>query len=441
MLFCNTTSTYKKNVFLALFLVLASFQMLIAQAFSPFSAFGVGNSFDNTFSSNQGMAGIAAGYRGSRDINYRNPASYSAIRFTTFDFGMRMEANVISDSISKVSVGNLGINHLTMAFPLINNVWSASFGLLPYTYKNYKLNTEVSENGVNYDFFRRGKGSTYQFFIGNGFQIKNFSFGANVGFVFGKLEDFEEIVFNDSIRRVNTAKHSNIALHDFVFNFGVQYQVKLNKLENENRDRQAIFMTIGLYGQPPLNLRASKSLYATSTFENILTGEQTDIDTASNGLFKDKVKLKNPFFIAGGLSFGNEHTWTIGTDIYYRNSAKEGNDIQGTPLNDEFKFQLGGQIIPNFKSKKFLSNVSYRLGFYVGKSKVVVDNQSVNQVGTTFGFGFPLGKKSKMYRAFSYINLNFDIGRTGNKSIKENYYKLTLAYQFSDKWFIKRKFD
>jgi hypothetical protein len=42
------------------------------------------------FSANKGMGGIAAGFRSTRDINYLNPASYSALEYTTFDIGLHL---------------------------------------------------------------------------------------------------------------------------------------------------------------------------------------------------------------------------------------------------------------------------------------------------------------------------------------------------------------
>ena len=88
--------------------------------------------------------------------------------------------------------------------------------------------------------------------------------------------------------------------------------------------------------------------------------------------------------------------------------------------------------------------MSYRLGAHFGKSRATTNGNSVPEFGTTFGFGLPFGKTSGNYRSYSRLNLSVEIGRIGvvsDTDLKENYYKVTLAYSLSDRWFIKRKFD
>ena len=94
------------------------------------------------------MGGIAAGFQGSRDINYLNPASYASIEFTTFDIGMHLYGNVVSDSAKLTDAANGGMNHVALAFPIVQRKWGMSLGLLPYSYKNYVYNSFVTENAI-----------------------------------------------------------------------------------------------------------------------------------------------------------------------------------------------------------------------------------------------------------------------------------------------------
>ena len=94
---------------------------LFGQTFSPQSQFGLGNLHSSIFASNKAMGGISAAYRSPRDINYLNPASYSAIAFTTFDIGLHLYGNVISDSARLTDAANGGINHIALAFPVMQN--------------------------------------------------------------------------------------------------------------------------------------------------------------------------------------------------------------------------------------------------------------------------------------------------------------------------------
>jgi hypothetical protein len=417
---------------------------LSAQTFSPQSQFGIGNMHSPLFSSNKAMGGISAGFRGSRDINYLNPASYSAIEFTTFDIGLHVYGNVISDSARLTDAANGGINHIALAFPIMQKKWGMSIGLLPLSYKNYIYNDAVLEDSVNYSFQSKGSGSSYQLFWGNGFAIKNFSAGINTAFVFGQLDQSENILFADSLNYINTSKHSTINLKDVMFNFGVQYRVKINKLENETKDKENIYMTVGAYGAPTFKIRSSASNYTNSSYTSILSGNEVAIDSASGGVYDAKAQTKLPAYFGAGVTFGNESKWTTGIDFHYENWKSFSSPISNLAMANEWQVKIGGQITPDLTSKKYGKNVTYRIGAHLGKSRVIVDNASVPEFGTTFGFGLPFGKTSLNNRSYSKLNLSVEIGRRGiisDIAMKENYYKVTIAYSLSERWFIKRKFD
>lgn len=431
---------YLTSAIIAIFIGVA----LSAQTFSPQSQFGIGNMHSTLFSANKGMGGIAAGFRSSRDINYLNPASYSEIKLTTFDIGAHMHGNVISDSTLLTNAANGGINHIALAFPVMQNRWGMVIGLLPFSYKKYTYNSSIIEDGVEYNFQSRGTGSTYQLFWGNGFQYKNFSAGVNSAFVFGQLDQSENILFADSLNNINSTKHNEISLKDFTFNFGVQYKAKINRLENEDKDHENIYMTVGAYGAPSFNVRTLASTYTSSSFISNFTNEEVLVDTAVGGVFDERAQTKLPSYFGAGVTFGNETKWTAGADFHFENWKSFNSPISDLSMANEWHVKIGGQILPNYKSKKYGSNVTYRLGAHFGKSRVTSNGSAVPEFGTTFGFGLPFGKAGTSNYSISRLNLTVEIGRRGIVSDfaqKENYYKVTIAYSLSDRWFIKRKFD
>jgi len=417
---------------------------LNAQTFSPQSQFGLGNMHSSLFSSNKAMGGISAGFRGSRDINYLNPASYSAIGYTTFDIGLHLYGNVISDTARLTDAANGGINHIALAFPVMERKWGMSIGLLPFSYKNYIYNDAIIEDSTSYNYQSKGSGSTYQLFWGNGIAIKNFSAGINTSFVFGQLDQSENILFADSLNYINTSKHSTVNLKDVMFNFGLQYRVKINKLENETKDKENIYMTVGAYGAPTFRIRSFASNYTNSSFTSILSGNEVAIDSANGGSYDLKSQTKLPAYFGAGVAFGNESKWTTGIDFHFENWKTFSSPISNLAMANEWQVKIGGQITPDVLSNKYGKNVTYRVGAHFGKSRIMVDNASVPEFGTTFGFGLPFGKTSLNNRSYSKLNLSVEIGRRGIVSdivAKENYYKVTLAYSLSERWFIKRKFD
>lgn len=428
-------------------LVFASLFMLAikAQTFSPQSQFGLGNLHSPIFSNNKAMGGIAAGFRDSRTINTLNPASYSAISYTTFNVGLHVFANVVSDSARVTDAANGGLDHLALAFPVMQNRWGMSIGLLPYSYKKYSFNSNFTEDGVNYDLQNNGTGSTYKFYWGNGFKVKDFSFGVNGGFLFGQLDETQEIIFADSLQNVNTTTHNKINLKDFTVDFGVQYQIKLNKLENQDKDKLNTYLTLGAYGAPSLNLKTLSSKYSNSSFTSVLTGEQVAIDSVSGGVYDVKQQTKLPAYFGVGATFTDGASWTAGADYHFENWKSFNSPINSLQMANEWHIKVGGEIIPDYTSRKFFKLTSYRIGANFGKSRVMVDNEAVSEIGMTFGFGIPLGKSNIGGGSLSKLNLSLEAGRRGaannDLAYKENYYKITLAYSLSDRWFIKRKFD
>lgn len=416
-----------------------------AQTFSPQSQFGLGNLHSPIFSNNKAMGGIAAGYRDSRTINVLNPASYSAISFTTFNIGLHLYANVISDTARITDAANGGLDHLALAFPVLQNRWGMSIGLLPYSYKNYSFNSALNENGVDYSLLNNGTGSTYKMYWGNGFRIKDFSFGLNANFLFGQLDETQEIIFADSLQNVNTTSHNTINLKDFTVDFGIQYQIKLNKLENQEKDKTNKYLTLGAYGAPPLNIKTLSSQYSNSSYTSVLTGEQIAIDSVTGGIYDVKAQTKLPAYFGLGATFTDGVSWTAGADYHFENWKSFNSPINTLQMANEWHVKLGGEIIPDYTSKKFFKLTAYRLGANFGKSRIMVDNEAVSEIGMTFGIGIPLGKSTLGVGTLSKLNISLEAGRRGaaqnDLAYKENYYKITMAYSLSDRWFIKRKFD
>lgn len=435
-------SNIKTVVYLILMTIIGNFT--VAQTFSPHSQFGIGNMHNSVFSANKAMGGIAAGYANSREINYLNPASYAALQYTSFNIGLHAFANTVSSDSAQISGSmNGGINNIAIGFPVIMNHWSMTFGLTPFSYKKYNYSNTLTEENTTYTYNNFGKGSTYKVFFGNGFEYKNFRFGVNAGFVFGNIEEGQTILFNDSLQNINTSIHNELNLKDFTADFGVQYTFKISKLENQDKDKIPLYMTVGAYGAPPINVKSAQSKYSNSSITNSLTGEQSPIDSATNGLFEQKVQTKIPAYFGVGITVGNELWWTAGADFHFENWKNYSGVINNIPLSNAWQFKIGGEIKPDFRSSNYLKQINYRLGAQLGKSYVTHAGKGVPEFGMTFGFGLPLGKVTTI-GSRNKINLAMEIGRRGvvsNNTYKENYYKLTLTYALSDRWFVKRKFD
>ena len=103
--------------------------------------------------------------------------------------------------------------------------------------------------------------------------------------------------------------------------------------------------------------------------------------------------------------------------------------------------KVGAQLSP-IPRKNYFSNVSYRLGFYVGPDYIKVKS-TMPQVGGSVGLGLPMRISRQAPNQVTLINLSFEYGKRGNNEnlLKENMFRISLGLSLSDYWFAKRKYD
>ena len=89
------------------------------------------------------------------------------------------------------------------------------------------------------------------------------------------------------------------------------------------------------------------------------------------------------------------------------------------------KISLGGYFIPNYNSfTTYTKRLVYRGGLKFEKTGLVVNSQSINDVGLTLGVGFPVTG------SFSNVNLGFELGKKGTTAsnlVQENYANFSLS--------------
>jgi hypothetical protein len=82
--------------------------------------------------------------------------------------------------------------------------------------------------------------------------------------------------------------------------------------------------------------------------------------------------------------------------------------------------------------------MTYRAGYKFQDTGLVVNGKNILSHTGSIGFGFPVGT------TISSLNLGLEYGKKGSKSnglIEENYFGISLGLTFSDRWFVKTKYD
>ena len=114
-------------------------------------------------------------------------------------------------------------------------------------------------------------------------------------------------------------------------------------------------------------------------------------------------------------------------------------EIENSTFEDASSVSVGGFFIPKYDSfNSYWKRIVFRTGFRFENTGLVVNNESIDEFGISFGLGLPVG------RLFSNANIGFEWGRRGTKNanlVEENFYNINLSLSLNERWFEKRKFN
>ena len=201
-------------------------------------------------------------------------------------------------------------------------------------------------------------------------------------------------------------------------------------------------MVLGAYGAVNQNFKTHQDKII-ETFEFDANGSNYRIDSVYGE--KDvRGTLTTPGNYSVGFVITRDDKWMFGAD--YVTTLWDDftfNDAKDPALQNTWMVKIGGQFVPNaFNTKSYFARVSYRLGVNFGPDYVKLQDENLPQFGFSAGFGLPV-RKGNYSNQFSLINLGFEYGKRGNTSnpLRENLFRISLGFTFSDLWFIKRKYE
>jgi hypothetical protein len=404
------------------------------------------------------MGGVSAAYSDELSINFANPASYSRFQSiieekskkaasgrVLLDVGINYDNRTLRnpDLPEKFNSPNLYFSYVQVGVPLNKN-WGLSFGLRPLSRISYKINRigimsdPISGKPIDSALTRfTGSGGSYLPSIGTGFALKNFSIGANMGFLFGRKEYNTKISFinSDSSLYSNSNHTTRSSFGDVYFNAGAQYKINFTKKTHLN---------LGFSGNWEQSLKASKDLIR-ETFVKNQNGGDTRVDSVYEQLSAKGTIVYPASYTAG---FVVEHTeekgngWMLGADLVNTKWSNYRYFNEKDSVQDNWQVRVGGSYRPLSKPNYF-SNVIYRAGFFFGPDYIHPGNE-LPQLGVSFGLGLPIANYNRLSPGqFTIFNVGLEYIRRGNNSnaLKENLFRFSIGLNFSDLWFSKRKYD
>ncbi|MBC5840920.1 hypothetical protein H8R23_05845 [Flavobacterium sp. F-380] len=414
-----------KNLFIATCLFLSVVSFAQQGTSSPYSFYGIGDVRYKGTAEIRSMAGIAV-EQDSIHLNIDNPASYANLKLTTFSLGGSYNTTKLQSSSITEDARRTTLDYLAVGLPL--GKLGVGFGLIPYSSVGYQIQSLSSaDGGVNrrYD----GSGGLNKAFLGAAYKISpKFSLGADVNYNFGTIENSGLVFVNDV--PVGTRELNNSKLSGVDFSFGAMYQTK-------------IYKKISLFTSLSYKLESDLTSNNTSSVSIVNYNTDFNFSTVEDGdEVSDTRILTLPSKISAGLGIGEARKWLVGAQAVIGsvgNLVNSYNQSNAVSYEKSMKYSLGGYFVPNYNSfSSYAKRIVYRAGLKYEKTGLIVNSESINDMGFTLGFGLPITG------SFSNINFGFEMGKRGTTNaglIQENYANFSVGLSLNDRWFEKRKFQ
>lgn len=393
---------------------------------SPYSYHHLGlRKYQNTIE-NKSMGELNV-YADSIHLNLVNPASLSKLALTNYTVGATQNFTTLSTNSGEGETQRTTFDYIAVGLPIAKKL-GVSFGISPFTNVGYDFIQIQTLNNISVITNNTGDGNINKVFLSTGYEVyKNLSVGLSFQYYFGRLtHNITEIREVDNIL-LQTNEENIASINGINAQIGLYHFTKLNK-------------KLTLHSSLTFSPKAEMS----DDFSRRLSISQIESIELNN----ETRKIDLPAMFNVGFAIGEEKKWLIGTEFTTQNAVENGNrftNINNSSFERANKFNVGGYFIPQYNSfSSYWSRVTYRAGMRYENLGLMVNNQSINDFGITFGLGIPLRRYSDAFANFSNINIGFEYGRRGTKNsnlIQEDYFNISLSLSFNDKWFQRRKYN
>jgi hypothetical protein len=399
----------------------------------PYSKYGIGELQNGNNTVLRGMGNITSAYENAYSVNSDNPASYSFLKFTTYEAGFTASTRSINAIGQTYTTGTASISYLNLGIPVGKNA-GLCFGFKPYSHTYYSLADTLANSPIgNAVRSYSGEGGLNYAYIGGAYRYKGLSLGVNVGYMFGTISDITAVQPIDTLpqNRAYTTQYSNYnRIGGIYWKAGLMYEKKIDS-----------DYTINVGGTITLQQNLSQRLNAFQiTGYNF--GDTIINDTVSYpGEQQGKIKLPMSYSI--GVILTKNDKWSVGAD-YTATKWSQYNSALDPTMNlgiasSSYKASIGGEYTPDINNvRSYFSRVTYRFGAYYGTDYLDISNTQLPIYGLTAGASLPFR------RSLSKVHIALDLGRLGtttNNLTQETYIRFSLGFSFCDRWFIQHRYD
>ncbi|MGL5682319.1 MAG: hypothetical protein ACRDDZ_04585 [Marinifilaceae bacterium] len=395
---------------------------------TPYSSFGMGLIPENS-GPYTGMGGVTAAMRDNKNINFLNPASYTAMDSNRFYFQFAMTGEYVRLSTQKESTKYRVAQNssLIMGFRLARNLYT-TFGFTEISDIGYDVTyTEFIAGDQDNRLFTQhiqGEGGLNQLYLGLAWKKKNFSLGLNTGYVFGKIEKRQTLtpLMSDSYY-INSSDRTQI--RGVIMTPGIQYHIPLPKHSHLNLGGTFSFKTF-------LNSRKNylaQEVNMSSGTSSILNDQKID-----NG------RIVYPLRYNVGFDYNYRRQWEVAGDYTYQKMSSYKEFDQYMDFNEYYKTAIGVGYTPNELGRRWGQRNKYMLGGYFVRSHLEFREEKINTYAITAGLHMPFIIRNRELN----IGVAVDLGIRGTENqglIQEKYGKIRLNFALKELWFKKQQIN
>lgn len=395
---------------------------------SPMSRYGYGTLVDQSPTAYKGMGGVGVALRESNVVNFKNPASLSAIDSLSFvlDIGLTSELKKLNDDSYSKYTFQSNIDYIAFQLPIFKTIGVAA-GITPFSRVGYNMaNKQLIPSFEDVYFVQNftGKGSFQNLFVSTGFHLfKGLSLGLKANYLFGKIEH--------SIVSLPTSSSINNRFEDISYRisswsptFGIQYEFK----------RNTNAFVLGTSFSPQISLPIKVSHTIDKNYGDAL---KPDIS-----LEDPKLETAFPLSLSFGASYLYDNKLLAAGDVKLVKWGSVPNiyKSQDIELKDAYEVSLGVSYLKDKFSRKYRDRIIYKGGFnysapYFSHNKL----GSASLITVALGMGLPIHVNDERT---SYFNLSLEYSKNlqkGSLYVNENLLRLSLSINFNETWFRKLK--
>tara|TARA_R110000796_G_C14570566_1_gene435717 strand:+ start:16099 stop:17349 length:1251 start_codon:yes stop_codon:yes gene_type:complete len=407
------------QVFLLLIIFTEGYSQANNLTGSPYSLFGLGIESNSNVGNNSGIGNSGVASDINTNINIFNSALFATIpqnRFL-FDIGFYGEIDDVSNGKEDEYRAAGNFSNVSLAFNA-NGKYGMGLTLMPATDVGYALigvETEIEGSEQSYVSNAFGTGGLNTIRLDYGTSIlDSLNLGFNISYLFGKIDENETILMNNSLLKITNANYYKGVL------LGVGLQLKLNKYR------------WGLVVDAPVILKAHKDT-------KINKNSDSDYIIIENELNEPIDDFILPLKIKLGVSKVYNNSLTL--NLEYKRSFWDMTDQEDNigVFADQDVIAFGAEYTIDKYAFNYWKQIDFRVGYNYDSGYLKINDKKIQANSLSLGIGLPFGSKHN-----NTINISYTYGKWGSTEdilIEQNFNAINFNISLSDIWFMKRKIN